>query len=162
MRIHRVFVGGLAVAAAVGLYATPSDAGAVRIQSFVAKDKTGPFSSESVMAQLGSGKSKSFYIKVTSTALKGTVPVSMTALSDNEEGYKQKWFRKDNNITPEVKGGGFDFNLTPGQAKKFRLLLKADNSPEDFFCSVTQLEDTGLSQSDNVFVRINGSGACVA
>jgi hypothetical protein len=65
MRIHRAIVGILAVAVAVGLHAAPSDAGAVRIQSYIAKDKTGPFSSESVTAQLGRGKVKSFYIRIT-------------------------------------------------------------------------------------------------
>jgi hypothetical protein len=84
----------------------------------------------------------------------------MTAQSPNELGYTQKWFRNNNNITSEVKGAGFDFSLNSGQAKMFRLKVKANNSSPNEYCSVTRFEDTGLGSFDYTFVRLNGAMVC--
>ena len=112
-------------------------------------------------AHLGPGKVKSFHIKITNTTPKNTLAISMTAESENELGYTQKWFRNSNNITSDVKGAGFDFKLTPGQAKKFRLKLKANDSSPNPYCSRTALEDTGLGTFDYATVRLNGAMKCI-
>jgi hypothetical protein len=160
MRLHRVAAVLVAIAVAFGLHAAQGSAGSVRHTAKIAKDENGPFLDDTVSAKLAPGTAKSFYIKVKNTTANATVPVAMSAETANEEGYKQKWFRGDTNITNKVMNDDFAFSLGAGKVRRFRLKLKANDSPPDEYCSITGFEDTDLASTAAVYVRLHG-GSCV-
>jgi hypothetical protein len=43
------------------------------------------------------------------------------------DGYKVSWFKHGDNVSSEVEGPGYDFNVDPGQAKYFMARAKPPN-----------------------------------
>jgi hypothetical protein len=125
----------VAIGLAIG-FAGPAAAGNL-FHLRVAKNPDGPFK-DAVTAQLGVDDARNFYLRAKNRTAD---PDDFSLGLDFEQGdYGLKYFRGTNNITSEVKGDGYDFELAPGQVKKFRVRIKRQSTSDEAACVVTVLD----------------------
>ena len=134
----RLLVLGLSAAVTLGVAALPASAGDLFVFK-IAKQKSGPYSGDSITRVIDPGQSKAFYLKA--STLPGDEPQSATLSQPGKAIYKTKYFKGDHNITQEVQGGGYEFTLKD-KPKKFRGVVKDIGNAPDPSCIPIELETT--------------------
>ena len=148
-------VGVLGMAGVLGT-ASPADAGAALVNARIGAQEDGPYEDVTLGAKLSPGKARSFHVKV-KNASDDELRVTLTALLNGTDAFKEKYYRNDREITEQVDGAGFEFGLQPGQTKRFRLRVKAIDVPEAR--CISSNFDPGEQAPDNadaVFLELNG------
>jgi hypothetical protein len=123
----------------------------------VAKKKDGPYHPSLNAISLAEGQTKSFWFRAknkTDERLKDLI------LDDGpfpiDDDLSVRWFQGDDNVSPQVQGGGLEFNLKPRKAKRFRMRVKATGPAED--CLTGQVE---VPSVDTVAATVGINVSCI-
>ena len=113
----------LASTIAIAWPATAS-AGDPLVSLKVSKQKDGPYKPV-VHANVALNEAKDFYWKVRNVS-EFNFAGSVRLFDDGPypPSWVARWFRGDNNITPDVRGDGYEFSLKAHRSKHFRSRLK--------------------------------------
>ena len=149
----------LATACAVLALGAGQAAAAPAFFTSVSKHKGGPFTESVQSVSIPPGATKTLYWKVRSNG--GNPPPYELSFDDgitkdpNPPGFKIKWFRKDRNITSEVKGPGYEFKVDTEHPKVFRAQVRAVD--EGSFCLAGRAYFTeGTPAADSAYFGVNG------
>jgi len=149
----------LAAVIAVGGVAEAGFPGLQRVKT--AKKPGGPYTDGVVNANPKPGTSKDRYVRVRSTAALAE-KLTLQEHTPVPPDYRIRWFRGvkgSRNITADVRGAGYEFNLKPDAVKRFRVWIRAkpdSTSPE--LCYQGEFE--GPAGFDYANFQINSPGAC--
>jgi hypothetical protein len=161
MKLHRLFsVGALLFVLVFATGATASQHLLVQIHVQAAKHKDGPWSDTDPDVTIKSGKSKDLFLRVKNEAMSPhTASVDLTQTTSGQSAYHYKWFFGHENITSQVQGSGYDFNLKYHKTKRFRIHARVtDDSNQD---CLEGYFNAGSDGSTLRGFRINGSSPCV-
>ncbi|MGH9024896.1 MAG: hypothetical protein ACRDWD_02090 [Acidimicrobiia bacterium] len=148
-------LGVLAVVALVafGLGSEAADAGPPPLLLSIKKTPNGEYS-DVADVNLGPGKTKEFKLRADNNNNAVDNDVFLESEPDSD-GYKTKYFRKQHNVSPQVKGAGYDFRLNQGSSKTFKLTVKAPESP-GALCRIIYLRQQGGGVDyGNAFLTVN-------
>ncbi len=152
VRSGRLLIPGIVAAAAVAL-AAPAQAGDP-VDTTVAKPG-GEFDGN-VTGNIPKGKTKSFRLRT-----ENPVGSQITATLEGDPGNhtKVKWFKGQQNITPQVKEGDYEFQLEAGATETFRMKVTAENKKPDCVTSTGDGPEGGSSAT--IFVNPKPSTVCL-
>lgn len=107
-----------------------------------AKHKDGPYLDDSQGVKIPIGRSKTLYWEVTNNTISPLDRVFTDAETGSQDtsGYTIRWFRRKQNISPEVKGAGFEFRLQGGATKRFSAKIRHKSAGADHLCVGAQAE----------------------
>jgi hypothetical protein len=141
----------LAAVAAIALPASAS-AGDPDVSLTVAKHKHGPYKRVQE-THIALNQAKDFYWKARNVRDARIPDVLLEDSNVYPPGWIARWFRGEHNITPEVRGDGYEFALKAGKSKLFRSRLKRTKTADQLCAdaSVTPPE----SDPDFALVAVN-------
>jgi len=117
------------------------------------KHQDGPFSSDQLNFNLDPVETKTAWIKVknrTGGKLKNiALKVGKKA---TEDAFNVRYFHGSENITGDVRGAGYEFDLNAGKATKFKALIK--NKEKGAMCFMAEVEHPQAGDAA-VFVAAN-------
>jgi hypothetical protein len=125
-----------------------------------AKHKDGPYTDQLQSVNVAPEAKKSLYWRVKNLSVT-TLPMEFNDAATenpNPEGFRITWFKGKKNITQDVKGAGYEFNLKAGKKKTFEAVVKAKVSPQPF-CLGGQAITTAPLDSAGAYFAVNG-GDC--
>jgi hypothetical protein len=149
----------LAIVAAWALAALVPDAavaGPPNLDAKVSRHKSGPYKQE-LSINIAPGTAKNVYLKVKNNTGQRKDSLQLNQF-EPEMGWNTRYFRRDQNITNEVQGGGYGFELGAGKAKKFRIRIKAPATTDDT-CVTSLVEEMGPDH-DVAVVGVNDPLFC--
>ena len=127
---RKAVLGALLVAALAVAMAGPAHAGgpeSTLLKAKVARHLGGPYKSQ-VQGSIEPGDSRNFYLRVKNRTGESQ-PVEFTDGGDPPP-YSAKFFKGSKNITDDVLGIGYEFNIPAKGVKKFRMKsIRAENPP---------------------------------
>ena len=124
----RVAFGAFVVGVLAFALAGPADAGgdSLLLNAKVSKHLDGPYKGQ-IEATIDPGDAKNLYLKVKNRT--GTSQAAELTDSGDPPPYSAKFFKGSKNITDEVQGLGYEFNVAADGVKKFRMRMKRADSP---------------------------------
>jgi hypothetical protein len=81
-------------------------------------------------------------------------PASLSDLASPIPDYKVQWFRGNENISAEVKGAGYEFDLAAGQSKYFSSRIKRVG-PEGDACLDARVRDENQTVAGDAVMGVN-------
>jgi hypothetical protein len=145
-----------ASALAVTLIAAPAPATEVTFNVKVAKHKDGPYEVD-IKSHIDPGATRSFWFRVKNTGDQESQLIFDDSGTSDGIGFKTKWFKAGENVSNEVEGMGYEFNIAPGQRKYFNAKqtgLDAPGAVEECLAGQARLQ---MITSDLSSVQINGA-----
>ena len=147
------FLIATAVAVAAASLAAPAWAGDP-VDTTVAKPG-GEFET-SISANIPKGKTKTYRLRTRNPT--GS-QIAATLDGDSGNHTKVKWFDGPQNITAQVKGDAYDFDLAAGETKTFRMKVTPQNKQPDCVSSVGMGPEGGSGAT--IFVNPKPSTVCL-
>jgi hypothetical protein len=149
-------IAALGLIATLAIGATTASAGDQLIMVKAAKHKDGPYKPDVQSLNLDVGKSKTLYWRVKNIDNDEKLQLAFNdAATGDPEGYSIRWFKGKKNISPEVKGIGYSFNLKPGTKKTFSATIKHKFDGDPVVCLGGQA-DGPTTQADAAYFQVNG------
>ena len=156
-RVQRAAVALLSVTALVTLTGPAAFAGGP-VKLGVSKQADGPFDSHAV-ATMDVGDAKNFYLKARNLTQNPFLAELDDQQTPTNSSYTRKYFRNSDNITADVTGSGYQFNLKPGHPKFFRVKVKRVDANTALFCLFGSLVTDG--SGFGIIIVVHGqSGDC--
>jgi hypothetical protein len=128
----------VALALLLALVAGPGHATNVTFDLEIAKSKDGRYK-ETLNARVPQGPADFFHRVRSKTNVEQKITFKGPGSADSP-AYRIRWFKRDDDITQEVTGPGFEFNLPAGGKKHFRVVLKPDPGNDECLISSAQQE----------------------
>ena len=121
----------------------------------VAKHKDGPYKVD-IKSNIDPGETKSFWFRVRNTGDQSSQMTFDDAGTSDEIGFKTRWFKAGNNVSSEVEGSGYEFNIDNGQSKYFNAKQTGLDAPGAVEGCLAGEAGDGIT-SDLSSVSINGA-----
>jgi hypothetical protein len=156
-QLSRVFLVALTCVLAVGVTGL-AIAGAPGINLAAAKKKSGPYE-EFVAANANKkAKAKELYVRAKNASTEDATAILTQDAVGGANDYRIRWYRGAENITQDVKGWGYGFNLPSDSRRDFRVKVKPRSNNPDGLCLEAHMAGDPFG-GNNAFFSING-GLC--
>jgi hypothetical protein len=149
-------IAALGLIAVLAMGATSASAGDSLITVKAAKHKDGPYKPDVQDLNVDVGESKTLYWRVKNITSDQKLKLGFDdAATGDPAGWAIKWFKGKTNISPEVKGLGYEFNLKPSKKKIFSATIKHKSAGDPVVCLGGQASGA-KTNADAAYFQVNG------